>query len=362
MTDNTKLTKVLEYLIKNQEDKAKELLHQVFIEKARAIHEELMSEDDMSEEHMDEEEMSEEHAHDMEIDEASDSDLGGAPPGYKDYAGDDEVDVVGGSGDMGKDMTDDIESMDHEIDMEEMMNEVEDTEVTDTEVDSDGDMETMDRTEVKSDGADMTKVEDKMSEVEAALSAIRAELEKINADDDNEEEVSDTETKVDADVKDADEDEDDDKKEEDASIEEEEMDETWNLDEDFDDLAESLDLEVVTKDMEKSQKTPKDAGSASSGMSTGDKAKSPVPASQTSRMGAKPVKTGEGPTHKGYNLEAAPKSDKLVGTDDNRRKTAEAGMKKMPKEGVPGAKLNHPEPAQGNKMSPLSKGGQNLKA
>ena len=47
MSSNSKLSKVLEYLIKNDEEKAKELLHQVFIEKARAIHEEMMGHDDM---------------------------------------------------------------------------------------------------------------------------------------------------------------------------------------------------------------------------------------------------------------------------------------------------------------------------
>ena len=44
-----KLEKVLEYLISNPQDKAKELLHQVFIEKARKIHEELISQDDLEE-------------------------------------------------------------------------------------------------------------------------------------------------------------------------------------------------------------------------------------------------------------------------------------------------------------------------
>ena len=89
--------------------------------------------------------------------------------------------------------------------------------------------------------------------------------------------------------------------------EDEEMEESWELDEDFDDLAESLNLEVVEKDMEKSAKTADEVGSGKSGMSKGEHAKSPVPASQTSRLGAKPVETGKGPTPNGFKLEAAPK-------------------------------------------------------
>jgi hypothetical protein len=43
----SKLEQVLEYLVNGNEDRAKQLLHQVFIEKARAIHEDLISDDDM---------------------------------------------------------------------------------------------------------------------------------------------------------------------------------------------------------------------------------------------------------------------------------------------------------------------------
>jgi hypothetical protein len=114
--------------------------------------------------------------------------------------------------------------------------------------------------------------------------------------------------------------------------------------------------------MPKSAQTPHDVGSAASGMGLGKDAKSPTPESQGSRFGAKPVPIGKGPEHNGYNLETAPKSGKLpIEPTDNRRKKATQDTKKMSKEGAPSAKLNHPEPAQGNKMSPLSKGGDNLK-
>ena len=342
MTTNAKLTKVLEYLIKNEEEKAKELLHQVFIEKARAIHEELMSADEESE-------MDEMHDH------------------------------IGGSGDMSKDLTMEIDDMDNEIDAEETMEaEGDDMPADDMSADdamsadTDSEMPMGDGEPAAAD-ANMSPVENKLDELQAALDALKAEFDKLESDADSEDseevdvDVTDDDGELEVDVEDTsddeedDEEEDDEEEEEEDDEEEEEMDESWDLDEEFDDLAESLDLEVVTKDMEKSAKTPADVGSASSGMSVGKDAKSPLPKSQTERMGAKPVETGKGPTHKGYNLETAPKSDRLQGTDDNRRKKATQDMKKMSKEGVPGAKLNHPEPAVGKSMSPLSRGGDNLK-
>jgi hypothetical protein len=331
MTTDTKLTKVLEYLIKNEEDKARELLHQVFIEKARAIHEELMSTDEDMDTDMDE------TMHDSEMDE-----------------------MVGGTGDMGKDLTNEIEAMEDEVDFEETMSEDDSEEEMDiTAEEPADDMESM------GDSGDMSAIEKSMHSLEDALAELKAEFEKLEAgSDDTDSEEMDVEVEAgeeDASAEEAGE-EDQEEEAEAEEGEEEEMDETWSLDEDFDDLAESLDLEVVTKDMEKSQKTAGDVGSASSGMGTGKDAKSPTPPSQTTRMGAKPVETGKGPTAKGYNLETPPKSGKLpIEPVDNRRKKATDDTKKMSKEGAPAAKLNHPEPAKGNEMSPLSKGGQNLK-
>jgi hypothetical protein len=139
--------------------------------------------------------------------------------------------------------------------------------------------------------------------------------------------------------------------------------EDFEFDEDFDELAESLDLEVIERNMEKSQKTPQDAGSASSGMSVGKDAVSPVPKSQTGRMGAKPVETGKGPTENGFNLKSAPKSADM-GLGDNRRKKSTDGASKVSKEGQGSALLNKTT-SDGfgaiNNTSPLSKGGQNLK-
>ena len=82
MTVNPKLAQVLGLLIKNDEERAKELLHEVFIEKARAIHEEMMG-----------------HDEDME--------------------------EVGGTGDMSKDFTNEVTGH-HEDDMEEEITALED--------------------------------------------------------------------------------------------------------------------------------------------------------------------------------------------------------------------------------------------
>jgi len=337
MSSNSKLSKVLEYLIKNDEEKAKELLHQVFIEKARAIHEEMMGHDDMEEE-----------------------------------------DEVGGTGDQGKDFRnavnargtnahrDDVDAqiraMENEIDFEETMNE-EDTDLeefkatTDDEdelelsLDDDGDEMDMDVSSDE-DGSEHDEHEaimDKMGDLETALAELKAEFEKLEAEEHGE----------------TDDDEDDDE-------DEDENEESWEMDEDFDDIAESLDLEVVTKDMEKSVPA-KDVGAAQSGMSDGNKARSPLPPSQTTRFGAKPVDIGAGPDHKGYELEAAPKNNmdamKIADPDmkaDNRRKSYSNGMSRQNKEGnKPDAAINTTAKQFGadtvGKMSPLSKGGQNLK-
>ena len=336
MSSNSKLSKVLEYLIKNDEEKAKELLHQVFIEKARAIHEEMMGHDDM------------------------------------------EEDEVGGSGDQGKDFRNavnargqdahseaidaQIRAMENEIDFEDTMNEEEgdleefkattdDEDELELSLDDDGDEMDMDVTgdEGSSEHDDHEAIMDKMGDLETALAELKAEFEKLEAEERGEGEG-----------------------EEEEEGEGEEEEESWEMDEDFDDIAESLDLEVVTKDMEKSVPA-KDVGAEQSGMSDGNKARSPLPPSQTTRFGAKPVDIGAGPEHKGYERQAAPKSSmdalKIGDPDmkpDNRRKTAASGASRMNQEGnKPAAQLNTTAKQFGadtvGKMSPLSKGGQNLK-
>ncbi len=316
MTTNVKLTKVLEYLIKNDEEKAKELLHQVFIEKARAIHEELMG-------------MDEDAETDMEMDEGMDM-----------HAEEEDMDeTVGGSGDEGKDLTNEIEAMEDEIDFEETMTEAGDDE---DEVEAEVDVEGPADAEPADGDEGVGAIAAPLSSLEAALADLRAEYDRIQSGEsggENDASAGDAE-EVDVEMT------------EEMDDDGEQHDESWDLEEDFDELAESLDLEVIEKDVLKTNKSAKDIGAASSGMTTGNDAKSPLPKSQTARMGAKPVETGKGSTASGYNLESAPKSADM-GLGDNRRKKASDGSKAVPA----------PKNSDGasNKMSPLSKGGDNLK-
>ena len=325
MTTNPKLTKVLEYLIRNDEEKAKELLHQVFIEKARAIHEDLMSQDE-------------------EMDQDMEAEMGESMHGdHMDEEMDDEMDeTMGGSGDLGKDLTNEISAMDDEIDFEETMTEAGDDADDTEEVEMDM-VDTGDDADMETADGELGAVEDKMHDLEAALAALKAEFDKLESGDEGEEEVEvdDVESKMDEDM----------------------VEDDFEFDEDFDELAESLDLEVIERDVLKTNKSAKDVGSASSGMTTGNDAKSPLPKSQTARMGAKPVETGKGSTHNGYNLEAAPKSADQ-GLGDNRRKKSTDGAKKIGKDGDSSALINKSTSDSFgaiNNTSPLSKGGQNLK-
>ena len=319
MTTNIKLAKVLEHLTKGDEAKARELLHQVFIEKARAIHEELMGEEDIDE-------------------------------------------TVGGSGDMGRDLTNEIEHLDDEIDFEETFTETNDDELdaklgahdSDSAPDAEHGAPEDDMESLPAPGNDsesMASVEDKLTDLDAALAALKAEFAKIDGGFDDSEEPTDVDpemgsddVEVDPEMGSDDVDVDDEEKNVKEGFDSED---DWSLDEEFDELAESLDLEVIERDMLKSHKSPKDVGAENvAGMANGNDAKSPLPKSQTSRMGGKPVETGKGPTHNGYNLESAPKAADM-GYGDNRRKKSTEGSKTV------SAPKN--SDTAGNKVSPLSK-------
>ena len=121
MTDRSKFEQMLEYLISEEQDKAKELFHQLVVEKSRQIYEEILSEDfeedveeakdededDAVEESTDDEEDMEEgfgfEADDMGDDEMSGDEIGG--DATDDFmgdieAGDEEGDDMGGDGDI----------------------------------------------------------------------------------------------------------------------------------------------------------------------------------------------------------------------------------------------------------------------
>lgn len=271
-----KLEQVLEYLVAGEEDKAKDLIHQVFIEKARSIHEELISADEIS-----------------------------------------EMDVLGG--DEGKSLkhevhhhSDEVEELSDEIEAEEMMGEEAEEEITmdidDAESDLDDAMgDVAPAADMGDDSGDpMSNIEDTMGDLEAALADLKAEFAKIEAGSHDDDSLA----ADDADDAEGEEDEGE------GEESEEEMDEAFT-ESDFDDLAEAIELEKVSVpsggEVGSGKFSPRDADA---------KSKSPVPPSQTERFGAKPVKTGAGPHASGYALETPPKSDKTkILPKDNRRKT-----------------------------------------
>lgn len=299
---NTKLLKVMDYLINEQEEKARELLHQIFIEKARAIHEEMMATDEDMEETM--------------------------------------------GGDYGDKLTDEIESDLHEIDAEEhygtstMEAEDDDMEVSDAEEDlSDeledmGDMDDMEDVEDADDmpemgdeevqDTEMTQVDmeepgmgdeddgEKIHDLEQAIAELKAEFEALKGE-------------VEGDDASAEDHEDEDK------VAEAWESDTDDLEEDYDDLAENVDLETVHAAK---------GGEVGSGKFAPAETNthSPVPSSQSDQMGARPVKTGQGPKASGYDRQSAPDS-KSMGLS-NRRKDAEDGKHPVSKEGDSGALLN----------------------
>jgi hypothetical protein len=309
-----KLEKVLEYLINNEEGKAKELLHQVFIEKARSIHEDLINMDEEME--MDEVtcgDEGEDFRHDVEDSGEELDELADEIEAEETMAEDEGLDI-----DMADDAGDDMD-MDMDVGDDDGVMDMGDV---DADVDADVDGET----------PDVEELADEMQDLEDALAELKAEFEKLEAGEESEE-VADDEGAEDF-----------------EAGEEEEMDESWLAE--FDDLDESVSLEKV----------PAVSGEGEVGSGkfapTETNTKSPVGKAPTSTMGAKPVKTGEGSVKSGFNKETAPSTKgQLPHTEDNRRKKSTDKTAKVSKEGDNSAKLNKGSSegfGEVGKKSPLS--------
>jgi hypothetical protein len=313
-----KLEKVLEHLINGKEDEAKELLHQVFIEKARAIHEELINMDDESMDEMGGD-MGDDLINDVQEDGDYLDELADEIEAEETMAeADDDMEIVDAEDDISDEMTadagDDADMMDMDMDM-------------DMDADADADMD-MDP-EVGAE--EMGGIESTMGDLEDALAALKAEFEKLEAGSSDEGEAEEVESDEEDDV-DADEDE------------EEKMDESWLAE--FDDLEESVSLDSVSAPTEKEVGAGKYAPVETN-------TKSPVAKAPTEMFGAKPVQTGKGATKSGYEREGAPSAAQLKGVKDNRRKKADDGMSQVSKEGDGSAMLNKSQ-GEPNKKSPLS--------
>lgn len=342
-----KLEKVLEHLINGNEDKAKELLHQVFIEKARSIHEELINMDD---------------EHDIEGDDMDDF---GHEVKHKSHELDELADEIEAEETMAEDEAID---MDTEIDMPDDMGGEMDDMGDDADMMDMGDVEGGDMghdmggemgDDMGGEEPDVEDLEDQMHDLEDALAELKAEFEKLEAGEEHEVE-DEVEDEVEADDAEGDEEEVEAEEELDEAAvteedecdeEEEEMDESWLSE--FDDLEESVSLEKVAATHGEGE-----VGSGHYAPVETNK-KSPIAKAPDSVMGAKPVKTGEGATKSGYNKETAPSTKgQLPHTEDNRRKKSTDKMTKVSKEGDSGAMLNKTKGEFGadtNKMSPLSK-------
>lgn len=305
---NTKLMKVMEYLINEQEDKAQELLHHIFIEKARAIHEEMMRHEDM-----DEDMLGGNEGDNLADEIEDDQDEIDAEEHYAPMEGMDmEEDTEDAVDDLGDELeVTDIEDVDDMGDEEEI------------EVDMDDEDHDMDMDADHEEGGE----EERISDLEAAIEELKAEFEALKHEEAGEQEHEDH---MDADT---------------------DVEEAWESDmdesDDFDGLSENIDLDAVTVAK---------GGEVGSGKFARAETniKSPVPPSQKETMGAKPVVTGKGPKHTGFDLQSAPSSDSM-GAKASRKKATD-GMSAVSKEGNSKALLNKDRSegfGAGNTKSPI---------
>jgi len=149
MTDRNKFEQMLEHLINDESDKAKELFHQLVVEKSREIYENILAEDfqDLEEKTKDDEDDEEED--DKELDEGTDEEM---EESFGFAEADDEMGDENGDigGDAGDDMIDDLEAGDE------------------------GDEEDMGGEE---------DLEDRVVDLEDALDELKAEFEALMGDD-----------------------------------------------------------------------------------------------------------------------------------------------------------------------------------
>ncbi len=103
MTDRSKFEQMLEHLVNEESDKAKELFHQLVVEKSREIYENILADDFTTEEEVDEDEAVEEAKDKDKDDEDMEESFGFAE-------GDDEEDTGDIGGDAGDDFVDDIDA------------------------------------------------------------------------------------------------------------------------------------------------------------------------------------------------------------------------------------------------------------
>ena len=165
---------LIEYVINDEEAKARELFHEIVVEKSREIYENLMQEE-AKEEELDE------AAKEEELDEAAEEDLDEAKEEELDEAADEEVEEAAMGGDAAKGLIDDVE-MDEESDINTMEGEDEEAEVTDVEDGAD-DMDDADMGDADA-GSDEPATKDDIMNLEDKLDELMAEFEELMGDKD----------------------------------------------------------------------------------------------------------------------------------------------------------------------------------
>jgi hypothetical protein len=154
-----KFEQLIEYVINDDEAKARELFHDIVVEKSRAIYEEMMQEEEEIEEGMDEE-------LDEEVEEVEEGMMGG---------------------DQADDLIDDIEVEEEGISME------------DEEVEMDAEEEMVDGDEM-GDAQDEADIEDRVVDLEDKLDELMAEFEAMMGNDGFDNDGMDGDAGIDGDV------------------------------------------------------------------------------------------------------------------------------------------------------------------
>jgi len=150
---------LIEYVINDEEQKARELFHDIVVEKSRQIYEDLMAEE-AKEEELDEAA--------EELDEAAEEEL--------DEAAEEEVEEGAMGGDAADDLIDEVE-MEEESDINM---EAQDDDMEDVEVDAEMDTESSDEPATKDD---IMNLEDKLDELMAEFEQLMGGDDMSNGDD-----------------------------------------------------------------------------------------------------------------------------------------------------------------------------------
>ena len=163
------LVKVLEYLVNDEQDKAADILHNVFVEKAKNHWASITEDDGVVEDEIQDEDLDET----IDLDEADDD------------SEDEEVEEAIDAYDAEEDFLDDIETAEEEIEDEEIMDDedMDDEEMAEPEMDLSMDMEPE-----AEEGDDAADAEEAMDNVEDAIAELRAAFADMMGDEEADEE------------------------------------------------------------------------------------------------------------------------------------------------------------------------------